>query len=38
MTWSIVARDPESGAFGICVATCAFAVGARVPHLEVATL
>ncbi len=34
MTWSIVARDPESGAFGICVATCAFAVGARVPHMK----
>jgi uncharacterized Ntn-hydrolase superfamily protein len=33
MTWSIVARDPATGAFGICVATCAFAVGARVPHL-----
>ncbi|MCW5748088.1 MAG: DUF1028 domain-containing protein [Alphaproteobacteria bacterium] len=33
MTWSIVARDPASGAFGICVATRAFAVGARVPHL-----
>jgi uncharacterized Ntn-hydrolase superfamily protein len=34
MTWSIVARDPATGAFGICVATRAFAVGARVPHLE----
>ncbi|HEX2891834.1 DUF1028 domain-containing protein [Vineibacter terrae] len=33
MTWSIVARDPATGAFGICVATRAFAVGARVPHL-----
>ncbi len=33
MTWSIVARDPASGAFGICVATRAFAVGARVPHI-----
>ncbi|HJQ56671.1 MAG TPA: DUF1028 domain-containing protein [Vineibacter sp.] len=34
MTWSIVARDCETGAFGICVATRAFAVGARVPHIE----
>ncbi|TWT04054.1 DUF1028 domain-containing protein [Reyranella sp. CPCC 100927] len=33
MTWSIVAHDPASGAFGICVATRAFAVGARVPHI-----
>ena len=32
MTWSIVARDPESGAFGVAVATRFFAVGARVPH------
>jgi uncharacterized Ntn-hydrolase superfamily protein len=32
MTWSIVARDPATGAFGVAVATCAFAVGARVPH------
>jgi uncharacterized Ntn-hydrolase superfamily protein len=31
MTWSIVARDPATGAFGVAVATCAFAVGARVP-------
>jgi uncharacterized Ntn-hydrolase superfamily protein len=34
MTWSIVARDPKSGAFGVCVATKSFCVGARVPHLE----
>ncbi|QQS11663.1 MAG: DUF1028 domain-containing protein [Rhodospirillales bacterium] len=33
MTWSLVARDPATGAFGICVATRAFAVGARVPHI-----
>jgi uncharacterized Ntn-hydrolase superfamily protein len=33
MTWSIVARDPASGAFGIAVATRFFAVGARVPHI-----
>jgi uncharacterized Ntn-hydrolase superfamily protein len=32
MTWSIVARDPRTGAFGVAVSTCAFAVGARVPH------
>lgn len=31
MTWSIVARDPKSGAFAVAVTTCAFAVGARVP-------
>jgi uncharacterized Ntn-hydrolase superfamily protein len=30
MTWSIIARD-ATGRFGIAVATCAFAVGARVP-------
>jgi uncharacterized Ntn-hydrolase superfamily protein len=34
MTWSIVARDPEAGQIGIAVATCAFAVGARVPFVE----
>jgi uncharacterized Ntn-hydrolase superfamily protein len=33
LTWSIVARDPAAGAFGICVATRSFAVGARVPHI-----
>ena len=32
MTWSIVARHPETGAFGIAVATRFFAVGALVPH------
>jgi uncharacterized Ntn-hydrolase superfamily protein len=31
MTWSLVARDPASGAFGVAVTTKAFAVGARVP-------
>ena len=31
MTWSIVARDPKSGRFGIAVSTCAFAVGAICP-------
>ncbi|TQV81851.1 DUF1028 domain-containing protein [Denitrobaculum tricleocarpae] len=33
MTWSIVARDPESGDLGIAVASRFFAVGSRVPHL-----
>jgi uncharacterized Ntn-hydrolase superfamily protein len=32
MTWSIVARDAATGAYGVAVSTCAFAVGARVPH------
>jgi uncharacterized Ntn-hydrolase superfamily protein len=33
MTWSIIARDPSSGCFGIAVATRFFAVGALVPHI-----
>jgi uncharacterized Ntn-hydrolase superfamily protein len=33
MTWSIVARDEAAGEIGIAVATCAFAVGARVPFV-----
>lgn len=32
MTWSIVARDPESGAFGVAIATRFFAVGALCIH------
>ena len=32
MTWSIVARDPDSGAYGVAVATRFFAVGALCPH------
>ncbi|MBI3515662.1 MAG: DUF1028 domain-containing protein [Proteobacteria bacterium] len=32
MTWSIIARDPPTGAFGIAVATRFFAVGSLVPH------
>jgi uncharacterized Ntn-hydrolase superfamily protein len=32
MTWSILARDATTGRIGLAVATCAFAVGARVPH------
>ena len=31
MTWSIIARHPETGAFGIAVATRFFAVGALCP-------
>jgi uncharacterized Ntn-hydrolase superfamily protein len=31
MTWSICAHDPETGAFAVAVATCAFAVGASCP-------
>ncbi|GGK41777.1 DUF1028 domain-containing protein [Salinarimonas ramus] len=33
MTWSIVARDPQTGAIGIAVASRFFAVGARVPFI-----
>ena len=33
MTYSIVAREPESGALGIAVASRFFAVGAIVPHI-----
>ncbi len=32
MTFSIVARDPETGAFGVATATAGPAVGALVPH------
>jgi uncharacterized Ntn-hydrolase superfamily protein len=32
MTWSLIARDPATGAFGIAVATRFFAVGALCPH------
>lgn len=34
MTWSIVARDPETGWLGVAVASRFFAVGALVPHLR----
>jgi uncharacterized Ntn-hydrolase superfamily protein len=34
MTWSIVARDPESNALGVTVASRFFAVGALVPHIK----
>jgi uncharacterized Ntn-hydrolase superfamily protein len=35
MTWSIVARDPANGAFGVAVASRFFAVGALCPHIRV---
>lgn len=34
MTWSIVAHDPETGAFAVAVATRAFAVGAFCPFVR----
>jgi len=34
MTFSIVARDPESGAFGVAVSTAVPATGAMVPHVQ----
>src|SRR3954471_14181656 len=34
MTWSIIARDPASGACGIAIASKFFAVGAICPHGE----
>ena len=34
MTWSILARDPETGALGGAVATRFFAVGALAIHVE----
>jgi uncharacterized Ntn-hydrolase superfamily protein len=33
MTWSIIARDNDTGQLGIAVATRFFAVGARVPYI-----
>src|SRR5215207_3206301 len=32
MTWSIISKDPETGAFGVAVTTKFFAVGALCPH------
>jgi uncharacterized Ntn-hydrolase superfamily protein len=32
MTWSIIARDPETGAFGVAISTRFFAVGALCPY------
>lgn len=34
MTWSIVAREPETGDLAIAVATRFFAVGSLVPHIR----
>ena len=34
MTWSMIARDDETGRVGIIAATCFFAVGALVPHIK----
>ena len=34
MTWSIIARDPASGAFGVAIATRFFAAGALCPHAQ----
>ena len=34
MTWSIIAREPQTGKFGVAVATRFFAVGALVPYTQ----
>ena len=34
MTWSILTHEPATGAFGLAVSTCNFAVGAGVPFLR----
>src|SRR5256885_8373631 len=34
MTWSIIARDAASGAFGVAIATRFFAAGALWPHAQ----
>src|ERR1700736_5535280 len=34
LTWSIIARDADTGQFGIAVASRFFAVGAVVPHVK----
>lgn len=34
MTWSIIARDPASGAFGVAIATRFFAAGAFCPRAQ----
>ena len=34
MTFSIVARDPQSGVFGVAVSTAVPCVGAMVPHVQ----
>jgi len=37
LTFSIVARDPETKALGVCVCTAIPAVGSAVPHVELDT-
>ncbi|WP_421992269.1 DUF1028 domain-containing protein [Roseococcus sp.] len=34
MTWSLLARDPRSGEFGVAIATRFFALGALAPRVE----
>src|SRR5215213_6426200 len=34
MTWSIAAHDPDTGAFAVAIATCAFGVGANCPFVR----
>jgi uncharacterized Ntn-hydrolase superfamily protein len=34
VTFSILARDPNNGRFGVAVATCHLAVGSTVPHIR----
>lgn len=34
MTWSLIAKDPDTGFFGIAIATRFFAVGALCPYAE----
>ena len=34
LTFSILARDPSNGRFGVAVATCHLAVGSTVPHIR----
>jgi uncharacterized Ntn-hydrolase superfamily protein len=34
LTFSILARDPNNGRFGVAVATCHLAVGSTVPHIR----
>jgi uncharacterized Ntn-hydrolase superfamily protein len=34
VTFSILARDPANGRFGVAVATCHLAVGSTVPHIR----
>ncbi len=34
MTWSVVAFEPATGAFGVAVTSRAFAIGARMPHVR----